>query len=217
MSKDAAAPAAPKKKGGAKKLIIIVGAVALLGGGGAAAGFYAAGSMQAPAGPAEDPNMPRLVHKGEKPEDVAAKYAPKEGEGGHGESSDSEEVAGEGHPAHGIDLPAPRNPSLFQATYYQIPAPFTSNMADSDAFAQISIAVSTYYDKRVIDAVQTHELAIRSAILLMLAQEQELDLSTPAGKERLQAKLVKIINSVLKDRTGYGGVDNVYFTNFVIQ
>lgn len=215
MSKDAAAAAPKKKGGGAKKLIIIAGAVALLGGGGAAGGFYVAGSMHKETGHAEDPNMPRLVHKGEKAEDVAAKYAPKEGEGEA--ASDSEETVDEGHPHKGIDLPAPKNPSAYQATYYQIPAPFTSNMSDSDAFAQISIAVSTYYDKRVVDAVQTHELAIRSAILLMLAQEQELDLSTPQGKERLQAKLVKIINSVLKDRTGYGGVDNVYFTNFVIQ
>lgn len=214
MSKDAAAPPA-KKKGGAKKLIIIGAAVALLGGGGAAAGFYAAGSMHKQAGPVEDPNMPRLVKKGEKPEEVAAKYAPAAGaEGGH---ADSGAEADDAHPSKGIDLPTPRNPSAYQATYYQIPAPFTSNMADSDAFAQISIAVSTYYDQRVITAVTTHELAIRSAILMMLAQEQELDLATPQGKERLQDKLVKIINNVLKDRTGYGGVDNVYFTNFVIQ
>ncbi len=213
MSKDAAAPPA-KKKGGAKKLIIIGAAIALLGGGGAAAGFYAAGSMHKEAGPVEDPNMPRLVKKGEKPEDVAAKYAPA-AEGEHAES-DAEAVA-DAHPHKGMDLPAPRNPSAYQATYYQIPAPFTSNMADSDAFAQISIAASTYYDQRVVTAVQTHELAIRSAILMMLAQEQEMDLATPQGKERLQGKLVKIINNVLKDRTGYGGVDNVYFTNFVIQ
>ncbi|MET0138190.1 MAG: flagellar basal body-associated FliL family protein [Sphingobium sp.] len=213
MSKDAAAPPA-KKKGGSKKLIIIGAAVALLGGGGAAAGFYAAGSMHKEAGPVEDPNIPHLVKKGEKPEDVAAKYAPP-AEGEH-EESDAEATAEE-HPKKGIDLPAPRNPAAYQATYYQIPAPFTSNMADSDAFAQISIAASTYYDQRVVTAIQTHELAIRSAILLMLAQEQELDLATPQGKERLQGKLVKIINNVLKDRTGYGGVDNVYFTNFVIQ
>ncbi|MCE7795629.1 flagellar basal body-associated FliL family protein [Sphingobium sufflavum] len=215
MSKDAAAPPA-KKKGGAKKLIIIGAAVALLGGGGAAAGFYAAGSMHKEAGPVEDPNMPRLVKKGEKPEDVAAKYAPAAGEHGEAAETDAEAVEPE-HPHKPVDLPSPRNPSAYQATYYQIPAPFTSNMSDSDAFAQISIAASTYYDQRVITAIQTHELAIRSAILMMLAQEQELDLATPQGKERLQGKLVKIINNVLKDRTGYGGVDNVYFTNFVIQ
>lgn len=214
MSKDAAAPPA-KKKGGAKKLIIIGAAVALLGGGGAAGGFYVAGSMHKEAGPVEDPNMPRLVKKGEKAEDVAAKYAPAEGEHGGAEESDAHAVEPEHHKA--VDLPSPRDPSAYQATYYQIPAPFTSNMADSDAFAQISIAVSTYYDQRVITATTTHELAIRSAILMMLAQEQELDLATPQGKERLQGKLVKIINNVLKERTGYGGIDNVYFTNFVIQ
>ncbi|MFT3964471.1 MAG: flagellar basal body-associated FliL family protein [Sphingobium sp.] len=209
MSKDAEAP--KKKGGGSKKLVIIIAAVALLGGGGAAAGFYAAGSMHKEAGPTIDPNMPRLVKKGEKPEDVAAKFAPL-AEGGHA-GEEGVEV-----PEHDpVDLPRPKNTSAYQATYYQIPAPFTSNMADSDGFAQISIAVSTYYDKRVIDAVQTHELAIRSAILMMLTQEQEMDLATPQGKERLQQKLVKIINGVLKEKTGYSGIDNVYFTNFVIQ
>ena len=210
MSKDAEAPT-KKKGGGSKKLIIIAGAIALLGGGGAAAGFYAAGSMHKEEGPAIDPNMPRLVKAGEKAEDVAAKFAPAEG---HGEEAE-EGVEPPEH--HAVDLPRPKNTSAYQATYYQIPAPFTSNMADSDGFAQISIAVSTYYDKRVLDAVQTHELAIRSAILMMLAQEQEIDLATPQGKEKLQGKLVKIINGVLKDKTGYSGIDNVYFTNFVIQ
>lgn len=205
---DEAAASAPKKKAKTKKLILILGAVALLGGGGAAAGFYAAGSVDHSAVKKDDPNMPRLVLKGEKPEDVAKQFA---AEADHGEEG------GHGVPHKAVDLPAPKNASAYQATYYQIPSPFTSNMSDSDAFAQISVAVSTYYDQRVITALQTHELAIRSAILLMLAQEQEIDLATPQGKEKLQVKLVKIINGVLKDKTGYSGVDNVYFTNFVIQ
>lgn len=205
---DEKAEATPKKKAKTKALILILGAVALLGGGGAAAGFYAAGSMGHETAKAEDPNMPRLVLKGEKPEDIAAKFAAEAG------AAEAGNTGGHHKP---VDLPKPKNPSAYQATYYQIPSPFTSNMVDSDAFAQLSIAVGTYYDQRVITALQTHELAIRSAILMMLAQEQEIDLATPQGKERLQAKLAKIINGVLKDKTGYGGVDNVYFTNFVIQ
>jgi flagellar FliL protein len=202
---DEAAASAPKKKAKSKTLILVLGGVALLGGGGAAAGFYAAGSMSPTTVKEEDPNMPRLVLKGEKAENVAKKFA-----------ADAAHGAEAGH-GKAVDLPKPQNPSAYEATYYQIPAPFTSNMADSDAFAQISIAVSTYYDQRVIAALQTHELAVRSAILLMLAQEQEINLSTPQGKEQLQARLVKIINGVLKEKTGYSGVDNVYFTNFVIQ
>jgi flagellar FliL protein len=203
--------AAPKKSGGKnKKLIMIVGAALVLGGGGAAAGFFVAGGMKHETGPQVDPNQPQLVLKGENPEEIATKFATmaKEHGEGHGEG---------GAPGKGVDLPRPKDPSAYQATYFQIPAPFTTNLSDSDAFAQISIAVSTYYDGRVVQAVQAHELAIRSAVLMMLAQEQEIDLATPQGKEHLQSKLVGIINGVLKSKTGFGGVDNVYFTNFVIQ
>lgn len=213
MSDSGAEDGGKKKKTGGKhkRLMIILGAAALLGGGGAAAGFFVAGSMHKPEGSKEDPNKPQLVLKGENPEEVANTWIAKAKEEGV-EHSDTA-----GNKGKGVDLPRPQNLSGYQATYFQIPAPFTSNLADSDAFAQISIAVSTYYDNRVIQAVQTHELAIRSAILLMLAQEQEIDLSTPSGKEKLQGKLLKIINDVLKAKTGYGGIDNVYFTNFVIQ
>jgi flagellar FliL protein len=211
MSDAAVDAGAAKKKGGSKKkLIMIVGGVLLLGGGGAAAGFYAAGSVHKETGPQEDPNKPQLVLKGENAEEVANKWIAK----AHEQEGGEHDLPNHGK---GMDLPRPKNGSAYQATYFQIPAPFTSNLIDSDAFAQISIAVSTYYDNRVIAAVQTHELAIRSAILMLLAQEQEIDISTPQGKEQLQAKLLKIINDTLKAKTGYGGVDNVYFTNFVIQ
>ena len=90
-------------------------------------------------------------------------------------------------------------------------------MSDTDAFAQISVAVSTYYDMRVIEAIKTHEMAIRSQVLMMLAQQPQEVLDTPKGKQALQGKIRTIINDILKQKTGYGGVDNVYFTNFVIQ
>lgn len=212
MSEAAVMDAGVKKAGGkSKRLLMIGGAVLLLAGGGAGAGFYVAGSVHQETGPKIDPNRPQLVLKGENPEEIANTWIAK----AKTEGLDHEDTThGTGK---GIDLPRPKNLSAYQATYYQIPAPFTTNLADSDAFAQISIAVATYYDDRVIQAVQTHGLAIRSAILMMLAQEQEIDLATPEGKEKLQAKLVKIINAVLKAKTGFGGVDNVYFTNFVIQ
>jgi flagellar FliL protein len=210
---DAAEDGAKKKKTGGKnkRLMMIGGVVLLLGGGGAAAGFYVAGGMHKEAPGKEDPNKPQLVLKGENPEEIANTWIAKAKEEG------VEHTDTAGNKGHGVDLPRPKTLSSYQATYFQIPAPFTSNLSDSDAFAQISIAVSTYYDNRVVQAIQTHELAIRSAILMMLAQEQEIDLATPEGKEKLQGKLLKIINEVLKSKTGYGGVDNVYFTNFVIQ
>jgi len=206
-------PKAKKKKGGGMKMILLLVVGIVVGGAGAAGGLYAAGFFSPKEeGPKEDPNKPVLVLAGETAEDVAKAHGGGEG-GKHGDAG-----AAAGHaPGHGVDLPAPANPAAYQATYFQLQAPFTSNMSDTDAFAQISIAISTYYDLRVIDAIKTHEMAIRSQVLMMLAQQPEEALSTPQGKQALQGKIKGIINDILKQKTGYGGVDNVYFTSFVIQ
>ena len=215
---------AKKKKGGGMKIILLVVIAMVLGGVGAAGGLYAAGFFSPKdEGPKEDPNKPVLVLAGESAEEVAKAHGGgggggEGGEGGHGGGGGSTHIPTSVHvPAKGIDLPSPANPAAYQATYFQLQTPFTSNLSDTDAFAQISIAVSTYYDLRVIDAIKTHEMAIRSQILMLLAQQPETMLSTPEGKRQLQGRIKGVINDVLKQKTGYGGIDNVYFTNFVIQ
>ena len=208
---------AKKKKGGGMKIILLVVVALALGGAGTAGGLYAAGFFSPKEeGPKEDPNKPVLVLAGESAEEVAKAHGYSGGEGGHGGGGGGGAHAAP-HAGKGIDLPTPANPAAYQATYFQLQAPFTSNMSDTDAFAQISLAVSTYYDLRVIEAIKTHEMAIRSQVLMLLAQQPEAMLSTPEGKRQLQGRIKAIINDVLKQKTGYGGIDNVYFTNFVIQ
>ncbi|MDV5823812.1 flagellar basal body-associated FliL family protein [Sphingobium naphthae] len=209
-------PKTKKKKGGGMKMILLLVVGVVVGGAGAAGGLYAAGFFSpAEEGPKEDPNKPVLVLAGESAEDVAKAHGG--GGGGHGGGGGAAAAAHGAPHGKGIDLPTPANPAAYQATYFQLQAPFTSNMSDTDAFAQISVAVSTYYDMRVIEAIKTHEMAIRSQVLMMLAQQPQEVLDTPKGKQALQGKIRTIINDILKQKTGYGGVDNVYFTNFVIQ
>lgn len=214
-----------KKKGGGMKMILLLAGGLIIGGAGTAGGLYAAGFFSPKAeGPKEDPNKPVLVLAGEDAQAVATAHGwAGEGKSGGGEGG-GHEGGGESHaasgahaPGKGIDLPTPSNPAAYQATYFQMTAPFTSNMSDTDAFAQISVAVSTYYDYRVIAAIKTHEMPIRSQVLMMLATQPQEVLDTPQGKQTLQKKIRDIINDILKQKTGYGGVDNVYFTNFVIQ
>lgn len=213
MSDEAEPAKKGKGKGKTMKLLLLVGLGLVVGGAGAAGGLFAAGAFSHKVhGPEEDYSRPQLVLKGEDAEEVGKSFAAK--------AEAQEKSEGEGHeaePGKGVDLPTPADPSKYQATYFQVEAPFTTNLTDTDAFAQLSIAVATYYDGRVIEAMKTHEMAIRSAILLMLSQQQEIKLSTPAGKEALQARLKAVINDVLKQKTGFGGIDNVYFTSFVIQ
>jgi len=186
---------APKKKGGLKKLLLLGGGAFLLVGGGVGAGLYAAGAglAGAHAGPVEDPNKPKLVLK-EGVEADEGHAAPK---GKHGEPT--------------IDA------TKYQATYYPIEETFTSNLRDTDGFVQLGIGVSTFYDNRVIENLKKNEMPVRSAVLMTLADQDAFVITTPEGKKMLQGALKDSINEVLKSREGFGGIDGVYFTSFIIQ
>jgi flagellar FliL protein len=94
---------------------------------------------------------------------------------------------------------------------------FTSNLQDSVHFVQVGLAVSTPYDDTVIANLKTNEIAVRSAILMALGDTTEDQVFTSAGKQQLQKRLAKAINDTLQQKEGFGGIGNVYFTNFVVQ
>jgi len=185
----------PKKKGGMKKLLLIGGGAILLVGGGVGAGLYAAGTgLACGHAPAEDPNKPKLV--------------PKEG----AEHADAHAPA-----ARHAGAPDGPDPTRYQATYYPIEQSFTSNLRDSDGFVQLGIGVSTFYDNRVIENLKKNDMPVRSAVLMTLADQDSFVITTPDGKKALQHALKDAINGVLEQREGFGGVDSVYFTSFIIQ
>jgi flagellar FliL protein len=105
----------------------------------------------------------------------------------------------------------------FQVSYYPIRENFTSNLKDGSGFIQIGLGVSTYYDERVLQNLERHEMAVRSAVLMQLADQDPEAVATLHGKLALKASLAKAINRVLKEKEGFGGVDDVYFTGFVVQ
>lgn len=192
----------PKKKGKGKGFLVKgLGALLLVAaGGGGTFALVQAGMI----GPGEEgkkekeKDLPKLIKKGE--EDP---YAPKT-EGKEGEGEGPAEVEGDGG-------------SEYKTSYYNFTEDFTSNLKNSSALVQISIACSTRRDGRVLMWLKKHELAIRSAILVVLADTPEEDAFTPEGKERLQKRLTATINKVLTETEGFGGIDEVYFKSFLVQ
>lgn len=185
---------APKKKKKSKLLLFVGAPVLLLGGGGGAA--YAMGWFNVASGGAHGEaksDEPRLVPKGEE----------KRGEG----------AASQG----GEPTPKGEGGDKYASSYYPLEKEFTSNLQDSVHFIQVGIAISTPYDGKVIDNIKTHEIAIRSAILMALGETTEDQVFTAPGKKAMQDRLVVAINAVLKQKEGFGGVGNVYFTNFIVQ
>jgi flagellar FliL protein len=201
--KPAAAPAPPRQKKSKLKIILVggVGALLLIAGG-LGAGLYA-GHAFPQSGPAEDPLRPKLVVRGENDS------APADGEGGDKAppkvgtvSVKSDSVA--------VD------PRRFEVTYISLDQPFTANLANG-GIIQVGLSFATYYDHRVVENVHRQTVPIRSAALMVLSDEDPVVLATPAGKQALQRELTKAANQVLREKEGFGGIDNVYFTSLVIQ
>lgn len=198
MSEPVETETAPKKK--SKGLLVKLAAGLVLigaGGGGTFMAFQRGllGEGQAEEKPKEK-DLPKLVRKGEE-DPYAPKVEAKEDEG-------LAEIEGEGG-------------SEFKTSYYNFTDDFTSNLKNSSALVQISLACSTRRDGRVLLWLKKHELAIRSAVLVVLADTPEEDAFTPEGKQRLQGRLTAAINHVLTDTEGFGGVDRVYFKGFLVQ
>jgi flagellar FliL protein len=118
---------------------------------------------------------------------------------------------------HGKPTPKGEGGDKYASNYYPLEKEFTSNLQDSVHFIQVGIAVSTPYDERVLENIKTHEIAIRSQVLMSLGETTEDEVFTAEGKKHIQDRLAKAINAVLKEKEGFGGVSNVYFTNFIVQ
>lgn len=198
---DEAVPQPPQKKKKGKKLILFVALPLLLAGAGGG-GFYAwkSGMLNAASAGAAEAAGPRLVPKSEEKRASL-------GGGEHGE--------GGSHGTKGV--PGATGGDKYASSYYPLEKEFTSNLQDSVHFIQVGIAISTPYDDTVLENIKTHEIAIRSAILMALGETSEEQVFTAEGKAQIQKRLVDAINGVLKEKEGFGGVSNVYFTNFIVQ
>lgn len=178
------------RKGGGliKKLIL---AILLIGAGGG--GAFAMVAMGVVGSVAEEETGPERIRKGD--EDP---YAPAP------EKDAVEVVHGEGG-------------SEYRTAYFRFGEGFTTNLKSSDAMVQLSLAVSTTYDGRVLMWLEEHELALRSRVLVELAATPESDAHTLEGKKRLQERLTQAINEELAQIEGFGGVDNVHFQSYIVQ
>ena len=194
----------PKKKKGIKKLLMMVGVPVVLIGGGIAGGVYAAGAGLIGGGSVHAAAAPSGPHLLPKADQVRPGPAGADGAESHGGGGSARSWTGQGG-------------DQYASTYYRMENDFTSNIQDSSHFVQVGIAVSTHYDDSVIENLRTNEIAVRSAILMTLGDTPEDQVITSDGKRRLQGRLVQAINQVLQQREGFGGISNVYFTNFVVQ
>ena len=105
----------------------------------------------------------------------------------------------------------------FENTYLQIDKEFMTNLTGSKKVMVVQIAVMTHYDNRVFDNVKKHEFAIRSGILDVMRQTTEAEAARPDFRSELAAKIKVVMNDMLKKYEDFGGIEDVFFTSFVMQ
>jgi flagellar protein FliL len=198
----AKAPDEKPKRGAMKSILLITVGATLLTTAGAGAAVYFTGGIAGKTAH-EDPNRPKLVERSDEPAEPA-------------EGEDGKIAPKEGTVAVKNDR-APVDPKKFEVTYFALEQSFTANLADGAGFVQLGLSLATYYDGKIVANITRQIVPIRSAVLMVISQQDAAVLSTPQGKEMLQRDLTLAINQVLREKEGFGGIDNVYFTNLVIQ
>ena len=122
---------------------------------------------------------------------------------------DDEPVVEEGAaPVEEVKLPA---------SYLEINPPFlvTFNVDGRQRYMQISFSVSSR-DASVFSSIEYHMPLIRSKLISTYGGMDFNIVKTDSGKVDLQNKTVEVINEVLSSE-GEGEIENIYFTNFVLQ
>jgi flagellar protein FliL len=95
---------------------------------------------------------------------------------------------------------------------------FTSNFpaGGTARFLQVDIQLMSY-SQSVLDKVDDHMPVIRNDILVLLGGVTFEQVSALEGKEALREKLLESIRATLLNSAGVEGIEQLYFTHFVMQ
>jgi flagellar FliL protein len=105
----------------------------------------------------------------------------------------------------------------FEYRYHEYARDLLANLTNSRKVMQVQVAFMTRYDDRVVKNLEKHEFALRSVALDLMRQTTEADLEKPDFRKVLAERLRTELNAVLEKFEDFGGIEEVYFTSFVVQ
>ena len=156
------------------------------------------------------------------PQDIANEIVTKQnGEDGAGSEDEDCEKAEEGQCIEETDPEkiSKETPmaEVFQTLYYEIPGSLTTNLKGSRRFLQISVGVSTKYDQKILDNVESHLPSLKAVILAALSDYTEEQVTGREARKLLADDIRDVMNVKLEELEGFGGVEEVLLTSYVMQ
>jgi len=126
-------------------------------------------------------------------------------------------LGGDDSDVEGDDIEIVEEPVKLPASYFELKPPFlvTFDVGGRQRYMQVHVSVSSR-DMSAFDAIEHHMPLIRSKIISAYSAVKFEEIQADAGKLALQVKTIEVINGVLEGE-GATQVENVFFTNFVLQ
>lgn len=126
-----------------------------------------------------------------------------------------------GCPATEVKLDADGKPTgkpKAPPVYLPLDPPLVASFQDGGQirFLQVTVELMAR-DEKVGGLVKTHSPVIRNNLLMMLGGETLATLTSREGKDELRSRALTEVQRILKDTTGEPGVEDLYFTSFVVQ
>ena len=105
----------------------------------------------------------------------------------------------------------------FETVYYELDREFLANVAGSRKVIQVKLAIMTHYDEQVIANIEKHIYAVRAVVLDIMRQVKESDLLSESFRVDLAEDIRISMNATLESFEDFGGIEKVYFVEFIVQ
>lgn len=130
-------------------------------------------------------------------------------------------LGGKGAVPHGQSGAAPVSATPL---YYALPQEIMVNVMDQSGrqrFLQVGVSMMTH-DPATLDQIKKHAPMIQDRLVMLFSAQSYGALRSPEGKEMLRVEALKTVRQLLsQDPAGFngqrGGVEDLFFTSFVMQ
>ncbi len=136
---------------------------------------------------------------------------------GHGSGDSKAASAPKGSaPAAPVPMATP-SMAKFEVRYVELEKDLLANLTGSKKVMQVKVAIMTRYDDRVIANIKKHEFALRSVAMDVMRQIRAEEIDAADFRKRLAEKIRDEMNSTLQKLEDFGGIEEIVFTNFIVQ
>ena len=129
-------------------------------------------------------------------------------------SGETAPVVAEGEVNEGEAAAAPKLPAVYFPLKPAIIVNYQSRGRQRYVQAEVTLKMR---EPDVVEAVELHMPMIRNSLVMLLSGQIFEDLQTPEGKELLRQQALSEIQRLIEIEIGKPGVEQVLFTNFVMQ